>query len=127
VDTSIFVASPPGRPWPVDLAAAEAQLRQHWPSAQITRQVGLDNTPYLSFDVEINGRARWGTLNPGLCLSLSDGSPAEWAETIEWFVNELPPGSTALAVMNENPDPAPIPAGSTADDLRELYEGLSIY
>jgi len=125
---SIYVVAPQGRPWPLDLSSAEERLRQHWPSAHITRQVSLvNNAAYLSFDVKINGRARWGTLQPELCLSLAEGSPADWAETIAWFVNQLPPGSTALAAMDENPDLAPIPPGSSADDLRDLYERLDRY
>jgi hypothetical protein len=128
VSTQLNVVAPKGQPWPVDLAAAEARLRQHWPSAHITREVGrVIQTAYLSFDVEINGRSRWGILEPTQYLSLREGSPADWAETIAWFVNQLPPGSAALAYVGENPDPAPIPPGSSADELRALYERLDDY
>jgi hypothetical protein len=124
----LYVVAPEGRPWQVDLATAEASLRQHWPAASVTRQVSVVNdVPYLSFDVEINGSPRWGTLQPGVCLTLREGSPAVWAETIVWFVGQLPAGSTAFAAMGENPDLAPLPAGATTRDVQDLYERLDRY
>jgi hypothetical protein len=124
----LYVVAPEGRPWLVDLATAEASLRQHWPSASVTRQVSVVNDiPYLSFDVEINGSPRWGTLQPGVCLTLREGSPADWAETIVWFVSQLPAGSIALAAMGENPDMAPLPAHPTTRDVQDLYERLDRY
>ena len=124
----LYVVAPEGRPWPVDLATAEASLRQHWPSASITRQVSVVNdVPYLSFDVEVNGIERWGTLQPGVCLTLRAGSPKDWADTIVWFLGQLPAGSTAFAAMGENPDLAPLPPGASAADIQELYERLDRY
>lgn len=124
-NSGLYVVAPEGEPWPMSLDAAEARFRQHWPTVMITRQVSVvNNTPYLSFDVEVNGVSRWGTYSDRIGLALSDGSPADWADTIAWFLGLLPAGTRALAAAEENPELTPLPAAATAQDIREVYERL---
>jgi hypothetical protein len=123
--SSLYLVAPEGQPWPISLEAAEASLRAHWPAARITRQTSAVNgATYLSFDVTVNGTPRWGTYADRTGLSLSEGSPADWADTIAWFLTLLPAGSTALAAAEENPELTPLPPEATAPTVRELYERL---
>jgi hypothetical protein len=126
--SALYVVAPDGHPWPIDMDAAEASLRQHWPTAHVTRQVSaVSGAHYLSFDVVVNGAARWGTLEPGRYLSLAEGSPADWADTIVWFIGQLPARSTALAAVEENPELAPLARDTSVQEVRELYERLDRY
>ena len=123
--SSLYLVAPEDQPWPIGLDTAEASLREHWPAARITRQVSAVNgSSYLSFDVTVNGAPRWGTYSDRTGLSLSEGSPADWADTIAWFLTLLPAGSTALAMAEENPQLTPLPANAAAPFVREVYERL---
>ena len=127
MSSTLYIVAPEGRPWPIGLDAAEASLREHWPTASVKRVVSAVNgKPYLSFDVQLNGIARWGTYAASdvTCLSLSDADPAGWADTIVWFLGLLPAGSTALAAVAENPKMIPLPPTASAQDVREAFERL---
>jgi len=121
----LYVASPEGRSWPIDLDSAESSMRDRWPDGHFSRPIStITGTPYLTFDVNVAGVPRYGTYAGGECLTLSAGSPQVWASTIVWFLGLLPEGEPALALAEDNRELAPIPAGASIDDIVELYERL---
>jgi hypothetical protein len=123
----LYVAAPEGQQWPMDLDAAEASLRQHWPDIRLSRPTSAVNGQrYLSFDVVVDGAARYGTYADRFCLTLAEGSPQVWADTIVWFLGLLPAGTAAVAMAEEDPERiVPVPPAASAEQIRELYEGLA--
>jgi hypothetical protein len=128
VSEGIFVGAPQGQRWPLSIDDAETQLRARFPDAILQRRTsGVTGEPYLSFTVDLaDGMPRHGVYAEGRNLALSDGTPADWADTIAWFIRLLPAGTPMLAMVEANPTPVPIPEGtSTPDTIRQLLEDLS--
>jgi hypothetical protein len=123
---TLIVAAAQGTAWPLDLDQAEAALRQRFPAAIFGRYtIPPSGRTYLSFDVELNGMPRHGIYVEGGNLSLSDGSPDDWADTIAWFLSLLPPGTPTVALAERNPDLVSIASNVAADEVRELFELLT--
>jgi hypothetical protein len=122
---TLYVVIPEDEPWPVGLDEVETLLRQRWPTAMVTREASaVTGIQYLSFDVELNGAARWGTYSQRTGFSLSEGFPADWADTVAWFLGLLPAGTRALAAADGNLELVPLPPSPSADEVRALYERL---
>ncbi|GIH03951.1 hypothetical protein Rhe02_20180 [Rhizocola hellebori] len=121
----LYVAAPEGQTWPIDLDDAEASIRRRWPNARFERpSSAVTGGSYLSFDVVVGGMPRYGTYVSRSHLTLSQGSPQDWAETIVWFLQLLPPGTPALAMAEDNPELEPVPSGASVQDVIDLYERL---
>jgi hypothetical protein len=122
----LVVAAPQGTTWPFDLDRAEAALRERFPDAILCRHTGAaTRQTYVSFDVQIDGVPRHGIYVEGGNLTLSDGSPDDWADTIAWFLSLLPPGTPTVALAERNPDLASITSNASADEVREQFELLT--
>ncbi|GII26451.1 hypothetical protein [Planosporangium mesophilum] len=124
---SLFIAAPPGVQWPLSLDDVEAFLRQRFPDAMITREtLATSGEPYLDFDVRFpDGMTRHGVYVERGSLMLSDGTPADWADTIAAFLALLPPGTPTAVMVEDEPVPVPLPEGTTTPDaIRELLESL---
>jgi hypothetical protein len=125
VSETLYVGAPQGTSWPLDLARAEAPLRERFPDAFIRRGEGrASGRDYLSFDVTVNGERRHGVYAEGLNLALSDGSPADWAETIVWFLSLLPEGTAAVAMTEDNFQLTPIPPSPSVQSIRDLFDAM---
>jgi hypothetical protein len=125
---SLFIAAPQGARWPLTLDEVEAHLRQRFPDAVITREtMATSGEPYLDFHVRLaDGTPRQGVYVERGNLVLSDGLPADWAETIAWFLGLLPPGTPTVVMVEDNPVPVPLPeATTTPEAIQELLENLS--
>jgi hypothetical protein len=125
-NSALYLGAPEGHTWPIDLESAQKHLQEHWPEAHVSRQVSkVTGDPYLSFDVEIAGMHRWGTYSAHPhCLTLTSGRPADWAETIVWFLSLLPRGTPAVAMADGDFKLVPVPQGATVQEITELYEAL---
>jgi hypothetical protein len=125
-NSTLYVAAPEGHSWPISLDAAAVHLRNHWPDAHVSRQVSaVTGKPYLSFDVVVDGMARRGTYSEHPhCLTLSDGRPGDWAETIVWFLSLLPKGAQATAMADGDFRLVPIPPDASVQEITQLYERL---
>jgi hypothetical protein len=127
VSGNLYVGAPQGQQWPLTLDVAEAHLRQRFPDAPISREtMAVTGEPYLSFDVQLaDGVTRHGIYVDRDNLALSDGTPADWADTIAWFLGLLPAGTPTVVMVEEEPVPVPLPAATTTPDaIRELLESL---
>ncbi|MFC0430516.1 hypothetical protein [Kutzneria buriramensis] len=124
---TIFVAAPPGTTWPLTLDGVERQLRQQFPDVMIFRRhAAVSDTDYLDFQVTVDGLARVSSYFDDGKLILNDGSSADWADTIVWFLGLLPAGTPAVAMIEDNPDEiVPIPAGATGHVVEALLDGLA--
>jgi len=125
-NSSLYLAAPEGHSWPIDLDTAASHLGRHWPEASVSRQVSaVTGHPYLTFDVEIGGMRRRGTYaeHPH-CLTLAEGRPEDWAETIVWFLSLLPKDAPAVAMADGDFKLVPVPRGASVRDITELYERL---
>jgi hypothetical protein len=121
----LYVAAPDGTAWPLDLDTAEAKLRERFPEAVTSRQTArASGQDYLSFDVPIEGMMRHGIYVEGGNLTLSDGAPADWAETVSWFLSLLPAGTPAVALTEHNQQLTPVAPGAPPERIRDLFEGL---
>jgi hypothetical protein len=122
----LYLVAPEGQLWPIDLNAAEAHFRRHWPEVHVDRQISkVTGLPYLSFDVVIDGMDRYGTYSEHPhCLTLSQGSARDWAGTIAWFLSVLPEGVPAMAMADGDFRLVPVPAGASVQEITELYERL---
>jgi len=122
----LYIAATEGTSWPLDLDTAEAQLRERFPDAVIGRQTGASSgQTYVSFDADVNGMMRHGIYVEGGNLTLSDGEPADWAETIAWFLSLLPSGTPVVALAERNPNLVTVPANASADEITQLLDGLA--
>jgi hypothetical protein len=128
VTGSLFLAAPPGTTWPLSLDQVEAQLHGRFPEITTTRETfGTTGEPYISFRVPVDGDTRHGLYAARGNLVLNDGDPAVWADTIAWFIDLLPPGTPMAAMVENEPVPTLVPAGTTStDDVRRLYESLDV-
>lgn len=121
----LIIAATPGTTWLLDLDTAAANIAERFPDAILDRHTtATTGQDYVSFDVEIDGMMRHGIYVDGGNLTLSDGTPADWADTIAWFLSLLPPGTEAVAVSEHTGDLAYIPPGATAQQLQSILETL---
>ena len=122
----LYIAAAEGTTWPLDLDTAEARLQERFPDAVIGRQTGgATGKTWVSFDAEVNGMRRHGIYVEGGNLTLSDGEPADWAETIAWFLSLLPTGTPVVALAERNPTLVAVPSNATADEITQLLDGLA--
>ncbi|QUQ66151.1 hypothetical protein [Kutzneria sp. CA-103260] len=124
---TIFIAAPPGTTWPLSLDDVEQQLRQRLPGVRtFHRHAAVSNTDYIDFQVTVDGLLSISSYFAGGTLILRDGSAADWADTIEWFLGLLPPGTPAVAMIEENPDEiVPVPLDATAAAIEALLDALA--
>ncbi|MFF4805590.1 hypothetical protein ACFY1U_45645 [Streptomyces sp. NPDC001351] len=125
--TTIFVAAPKPRTWPLTLDQFAARLTERWPQAEISaHHAPVSNEDYLDFQMDLDGMTRTASYYDRSNLILSDGDPEFWAETIVWFLGLLPADADAVAMVEVNPEyTAPIPPGGDAETIRTLLEGLT--
>lgn len=121
----LYVVAPEGTRWPLDLDTAEANLRRDYPEVVTSRHTtGSSQQEYLGFDLPIDGPPRHGIYVDGGILTLSDGTPADWAGVIAWWLAQLSRGTVAVAMTEHNTQPAAVPANATAQQIRELLDRL---
>jgi hypothetical protein len=115
VSGNLYIGAPQGQPWPLTLDQVEPQLRRRFPDAYITREtMAVTGEPYLSFDVQLaDGVTRHGIYVDRDNLAVSDGTPADWADTIAWFLTLLPDGTSSVVMAEDNPVPVPLPKNAT--------------
>jgi hypothetical protein len=127
VSGSLFVVAPPGAQWPLSLGDVETHLRQRFPDALVFHDTyATSGEPYLRFQVRLaDGEERRGLYAQRGDLILKEGFPADWADTIAWFLGLLPPGTPTVVMVEDNPVPVPLPEGiTTPDAIRQLLESL---
>ncbi len=124
---TIFIAAPPNARWPLTLDGVEGQLRQRFSDVEIFRRhAAVSDRDYLDFQITVDGLIRISSYFDDGRLILNDGSSADWADTIVWFLGLLPPGTPAVAMIEENPDEtAVIPPGAKAQAIEALLDGLA--
>ncbi|MGW3124575.1 hypothetical protein ACWDBW_47050 [Streptomyces sp. NPDC001107] len=121
----IFIAAPPGTDWPLTMEEFEARIRERCPDVLCTsKHAVIGDEDYLAFEADIDDERRHGSYFDHAQLILRDAPPAFWADTIVWFLSLLPAGTPAVAMVETNPDIAPVPPGASADEIRNLLEGL---
>jgi hypothetical protein len=125
--TTIFVAAPGPRTWPLTLEQFAARLGERWPQAGIfAHHAPVSDEDYLDFQVDLEGMTRTGSYYDRSNLILGDGDPEFWADTIVWFLGLLPADAEAVAMVEVNPEhTAPIPPGADAETIRALLDGLA--
>jgi len=122
----LYIGAPQGTTWPLDLDTAEERVRGRFPNAITSRETAQPFArDYLSFDVPIDGTPRHAMYFDGFNLTLSDGSPADWADTIAWFLSLLPRGTPAIAMSEHNSQPTPISTEASPEIIRDLLDGLT--
>jgi hypothetical protein len=123
----LVIAATPGTTWPLDLDTAETKIRERFPGVVTSRHIGATTgLEYVSFDVEIDDMMRHGIYVDGGNLTLSDGTPADWADTIAWFLSLLPPGTEAVALSEQNGELAYIPPNASAEQLQSILDRLTM-
>jgi hypothetical protein len=123
-NSTLYLAAPEGKSWPIDLEAAEGHFRHRWPDAYMSRQVSaVTGQPYLTFDL-VNGLRGIYSAHTH-CLSLSEGSPEDWAETIVWFLSLLPKGVPVVAMADGDFRLVPVGPAASVPEIKELYERLA--
>lgn len=121
----IFVAAPPGEPWHVTLDQVEGWLRERWPDVFILRKhINRFDRDYLSFDATVESESRHGNFFDRHQLTLEDGSPEVWADSISWFLSRLPAGSRAVGALEHVPEPSPMPANPTPEQVITFFHNL---
>jgi hypothetical protein len=124
----LYLAAPPGHRWPLTLDELTDRLRQRFPGALISRRTSsVTRNDVLDFDVTLDdGEMRHGTYVDGGKLTLSDGTPSDWADTLAWFLSLLPEGTPAVAMVEEAIDVTALPAPiRSAPALAAFYAALS--
>lgn len=124
---SIFIAATPGTSWPLDLDTVSRHWRERFPDTQLFRKhAPVSDTDYVDFQLELDGEIRACSYFADSKLILNDGTSTLWADTIVWFLRLLPAGSTAVAMVEVNPDEiAPVPAGVDAAAIVGLLDRLA--
>jgi hypothetical protein len=113
----LYLGPPQGYPWPLSVPALEAALRVRFPDMlAVVRPSAVIPDQVLSFEVALaDGEKRRGTFTSSGVLSLSDGTPEDWADTIAWYLSLLPPETPVIAMV-EDDIMAPLPPGMTGPD-----------
>ncbi len=121
----LFAIPAEGDDWHLDLATMEMHVRARWADAHLRRgHAAVSGEDYLRFQVPIEGMMRRGGCFEGGGTALSDGTPAEWADTLAWYQSLLPPGATLVAMTEHNQNLTPIPDDATPTQIQQLYERL---
>jgi hypothetical protein len=125
--TALFLAAPPGTTWTLPAEVFEEQLRRRFPDASIRHADSrISDAHYIIFNVPLDGMSRGGGYTVGRDLNVDDGTPAEWADTLAWFLSLLPPDSGVVAMAENNPRTiVPVPRDMDAADLQSLFEQLT--
>jgi hypothetical protein len=55
-----------------------------------------------------------------------NGEPALWADTIVWFLRQVPIQTSRVAMVEANPETVPIPPGADVDTVREMRDSLML-
>src|SRR5262249_13706641 len=119
---------PPGTSWPLDMQTLGRRLRDQLPDVHVSppRQAGTSGEDYIDFQTTIDGQLRTGTFFDRATLILRDGPPELWADTIVWFLAQLPTDATVVAMVESNPEQlAPVPRSATAADVLALLDQLA--
>jgi hypothetical protein len=121
----LYIVAPQGTTWPLDLDTAEQRLRERFPTAITSRQTAQASArDYLSFDIPIDGTPRHAIYVNGFNLTLSDGTPGDWADTISWFLSLLPRGTPAIAMTEHNSQPTSLPPDASPEVIRDVLDNL---
>ncbi|MFI7598187.1 hypothetical protein [Actinoplanes sp. NPDC049681] len=123
----LYLGAPPEHPWPLSLPTVETYLRQRFPDMIASRRTSLvTGNDVLDFDVRLDdGQQRHGTYVAGGKLALSDGTPADWADTIAWFLSLLPEGTPTMVMRDDGPEPVPLPEQTrTPEALIAFFESI---
>jgi hypothetical protein len=124
--TTIFLSPPEGDTWPLAVDAAEPLFRDRWPGINPIRGEGHPATRrLLDFDLHLNGDRVSVVFQDGGPLVLNDGTPAQWAETIAWFLSLLPADASVVTMTEYNPTPVPLDRNASADNVRRLLDSLN--
>jgi hypothetical protein len=116
---TLYFGPGPGAAWPLTVPAVEEALRSRFPSARfLHRTMPTDGQPYLRFELDMSdGETRKGTFGSNGMLSLAEGTPETWADTVAWYLSLLPPATSVYAFVEESPtDPAPVPETVTSPE-----------
>ena len=125
--TTIFVAAPKPRTWPLTLDRFAAQLGERWPQAEIfAHHAPVSNEDYLDFQMDLDGMTRTASYYDRSNLILSDGDPGVLGRHHRLVPRPAPGDADAVAMVEVNPEyTAPIPPGADAETIRTLLEGLT--
>jgi len=124
--TTIFLSPPEGDTWPLDIDAAEPYFRDRWRGINPIRGEGHPATKrLLDFDVTLDAQRVSVVYQDGGPLVLNDGTPAQWADTIVWFLSLLPADASIVTMTEHNPTPVPLDRNATADDTRRVLDSLN--
>jgi hypothetical protein len=123
---AIFIAAPPGTSWPLTCQDVEQHLQARFPHARTFQKFApVSSKNYVDFEVTLGDMARHGSYFDNSNLILRDGSPEFWADTIVWFLSLLPTGTSAVAMVEGNPELIePIAVGASQDEIQDLLESL---
>jgi hypothetical protein len=126
--TALFLAAPPGTVWMLPAENFEEQLRRRFLEVRIRRaDSSISDAHYVIFNVPLDGIPRSGGYTVGRDLNVDDGTPAEWADTLVWFISLLPSESGVVAMAENNPQTiVPVPRDIDAAQLQSLFEQLVI-
>jgi hypothetical protein len=124
--TTIFLSPPEGDTWPLDVAAAEPLFRDRWPSISPMRGTGHPaSRQSIDFHVKLADQTVSVVYQDAGPLVLNDGTPEEWADTIVWFLNLLPAGTSVVTMTDFNPSPVPLDRTAGGDYIRRLLDTLN--
>jgi hypothetical protein len=105
----------------------ERLLQQRFPGAVINRRASaVTGKNRLSFSIPFpDGISRHGIYVDQDNLALSDGTSVDWADTIAWFLNLLPPGTSPVVMRGEGPNVVPLPTQiRSPDSVAAFFESL---
>jgi hypothetical protein len=122
---TLFVAAPEGATWPLDLDIVEDRLRQRFPDITTSRHTSaVSGDEYLDFALQLNGMVRTGVYVARGNLVLNDGTPAEWADTIAWFLTLLPEATPVVVMTENNTQLTPMPSTASPEQIRVVFDKL---
>jgi len=119
-------AAPPDTTWMLPAETFEEQLRRRFPDAVVRHADSrVTDAHYITFNVPLDGMPRGGVYSVGHTFVVNDGTPAEWADTLAWFLSLLPPDSGVVALAENNPRSiVPVMRDTDAAHLQLLFEQL---
>jgi hypothetical protein len=122
---TLYIGAIEGTRWPLDLNTVEQKLRERYPDlVSQRRNTAPPQQDYLSFDLSLGGEMRHGIYIDGGHLALSDGTPADWAEIVAWFLSLLPNGTPTAAYNEHTQQATPVPERANASQVKELLESV---
>ena len=107
----LFLGAPQGQTWPLSVDDVEPLLVGRFPDVIIERRTSaVTGKQRLSFSVGFpDGNRRHGIYVDHDNLALSDGQIGDWADTIAWFLEQLPPGTPTVVMRGEGPNVVNLP------------------